>query len=488
VVAANSPPDGAGTVTVVGLGPAGPELLTEQARAAFAAASRIYLRTARHPAAEPLVATGAVVLDRHYESADDFASVYRGIVDEVTDAASRDGGVVYAVPGSPSVLEATVEMLKRERRVRVNTVEGLSFLDLAWSRLGVDPFAAAVRLVDGERFGVDAAADHGPLLLAQTWNRETLAEIKLTTDDEDQAAVVLSHLGLADERIEHLRVGELDRIRPDHLTCVYLPVPSAPGRELAALQSVVTELRARCPWDRKQTHRSLSRHLIEECYETVEAIDRLGDPPDPAASAALEEELGDVLCQVMFHSELAKEEGLFTLSDVARTVREKLVHRHPHVFGGREGVTTVEAVLSQWEELKRQEKGRASLMEGIPAALPALLLAMKLERKAAGVGLSVTATADSTGLPQATEKALVSDPDALGAALCTLARAASDAGVDAEAACRRAAERFRSRFEEAERLAAGEGTTLAGANGRDRLRFYAEALREHPGQGATSRI
>ena len=259
------------------------------------------------------------------------------------------------------------------------------------------------------------------------WNAQTLSEIKLALDDdggESAEAVVLHHLGLEDERVEHLRVQELDRVVPDHLTCVYLPALRAPvGRELAALESVVAELRERCPWDRKQTHHSLTRHLIEECYETIEAIDHLGDPPDPGASAALEEELGDVLCQVMFHAQLAKEEGLFELADVARTVREKLVHRHPHVFGGREGVTTVEAVLSQWEELKRQEKGRTSLMDGIPAALPALLLATKLERKATGVGLGAAVTGGATGLPPEVESALVGDADTLGEALCSLARA-----------------------------------------------------------------
>jgi tetrapyrrole methylase family protein / MazG family protein len=480
----------AGTLTVVGLGPAGPELLTGQAQAALAGASRIYLRTARHPAAEAALALGAIALDDHYESAADFPSAYAAIVDEVTGAALADGGVVYAVPGSPSVLETTVETLVAQRRVEVLIVEGLSFLDLVWSRLGIDPFAGAVRLVDGERFRVDAAADSGPLLLAHLWNAGALSEIKLAIDDDAAGAVVLSHLGLDDERLEHVRVGELDRVVPDHLTCVYLPRLAAPtGRELAALESVVAELRERCPWDQKQTHRSLTRHLIEECYETIEAIDRLGDPPDPAASAALEEELGDVLCQVMFHAQLAKEEGLFALADVARTVREKLVYRHPHVFGGREGVTTVDAVLSQWEELKRQEKGRQSLMDGIPAALPALLLAMKLERKASGVGLGTAVTGGVTGLPNTMADALVADADALGEALCSLARSAADAGVDAEEACRRAAERFRDRFRRAERRATDDGTTLAAAAETDRRRYFAaEESREQPGQGEASLV
>ncbi len=478
-----------GLLTVVGLGPAGPELLTIEATEALSRASTVYLRTARHPSAQSLAGAGAVPLDHHYEEAADFASVYRGIVDEVTEAANSAAGVLYAVPGSPSVLETTVEMLRDEGRVEVEIVEGLSFIDLAWSRLRVDPFARRVRLVDGERFPIDAARDEGPLLLAHIWEKDTLSQIKLANDDETAVAVVLSHLGLPDERVEEMPIGELDRVVPDHLTCVYLPAIKEPvGHELAALQLVVAELRERCPWDQKQTHRSLTRHLIEECYETIEAIDRLGDPPDPQASVALEEELGDVLCQVMFHAQLAKEEGLFELSDVARTVREKLVYRHPHVFGGRKGVTTVDAVLSQWEELKRQEKGRASLMEGIPAALPALLLATKLERKAHGVGLGADATGGDGGLSKEALSLLLADGDALGEALVFLARAAADAGLDAEEACRRAAERFRDRFQEAERLATSEGTTLAAADDADRRRFFAKAERERPVQGGTSPV
>lgn len=477
-----------GKLSVVGLGPAGPQLMTAAAQEALDSASAVYVRTARHPAAEALVVRGARPLDHHYERAADFASAYRAIVDEVTDAALRTAGVTYAVPGSPSVLETTVEMLVAEKRVQIEIVEGLSFLDLVWSRLGVDPFARRVRLVDGERFRVDAARDAGPLLVAHVWNAETLSEIKLATDDLASEAFVLFRLGLDDEAVEKTTVGDLDRLTPDHLTCIYLPALAAPtGRELAALESVVAELREKCPWDRNQTHRSLTRHLIEECYETVEAIDRLGEPPDIAASAALEEELGDVLCQVMFHSELAKEEGLFELADVARTVREKLVFRHPHVFGGREGVTTVDAVLSQWEELKRQEKSRDSLMDGIPGALPALLLATKIERKAAGVGLGAAVTGRSAR-EFLMDEGVLADADALGEVLLSLARAAADAGIDPEEACRRSAERFRRLFRKAERLAEGDGTTLAAANDDAKRRYFAEAESDLPGQSRASSI
>ena len=462
------------TVTVVGLGPAGPEYLTAAAQAAIAAVPDWYVRTARHPAAEPLVAAGAVTLDRHYEAAPTFAAAYAGIVEELVAAATRRGRVGYAVPGSPSVLEATVRALLADDRVTVEVVEGMSFCELAWRRLGVDPVESRVRLVDGERFAVDAARDTGPLLVAGVWSPSILAAIKLAVASPPARAVVLQRLGCPDEHVEEIAFAEIDRVVPDHLTCLYLPELAEPvGIELARLEQVVERLRDECPWDAVQTHRSLVHHLIEECYEAIEAIEELGEPPDLAASAHLEEELGDVLCQVLFHAVLARREGLFTLGDVATTVHDKLVSRHPHIFGGIEGVDTVDAVLAQWEELKRREKGRESVMDGIPAGLPSLVLVAKLERKAAGVGLGWGATGGAVG--RAVDELQAADAEEFGELFLALARLAADRGVDAEEALRRAAMRFRTRFAAAERLAVAAGTTLAAATVEARRAYWGAA-------------
>lgn len=468
-------PGALGAVTVIGLGPAGEGYLTNDATRALDSLERVYVRTERHPCAKALVERGALALDRHYEQAETFADAYRAIVEEVVDAAGTFGRVGYAVPGSPSVLEETVAMLRVDGRVSVDVVEGMSFVDLAWDRLSIDPVEVGVRLVDGERFQVGAARDFGPLLVAQVWKHDTLAEIKLCVPDQDAAAVVLSHLGLDDEHVETMTVGALDRVVPDHLTCVYLPELSVPvGQSLARLEQVVTELRARCPWDAAQTHHSLVRHLIEECYEAVEAIELLGEPPDPERAAGLEEELGDVLCQVMFHSVMAREEGLFSLDDVATTVHDKLVSRHPHVYGGRDRELSVDAVLSQWEELKRKEKGRTSVMDGIPKGLPALVLAAKIERKAKGSGLGVVAT-DPGGEARLGELLDPADAEAVGTLLFSLARVAAHRGVDPEEAVRRAAARFRERFEEAERRAAATGRQLSDLSSPERAALWGES-------------
>jgi tetrapyrrole methylase family protein/MazG family protein len=197
---------------------------------------------------------------------------------------------------------------------------------------------------------------------------------------------------------------DLDRaFVPDHLTSLWIPHLAAPvAAELVGLDELVHILRERCPWDRRQTHGSLARHLQEESYEALEAIDALAAVDAGAAGpgeseelavAHLEEELGDLLFQVYFHATLAAEAGRFTLADVARGVHDKLVSRHPHVFGD---VTahSPEQVASNWEVRKLEEKGRTSVTEGIPAALPSLALAAKLQRKALAVGMVLPGVAE----------------------------------------------------------------------------------------------
>ena len=474
-------------VTVVGLGPAGPEWTAPRAAAALASAPEVLVRTERHPAAVPLVAAGARSLDRHYETAGRIEDAYRGIVEEVVGRAGELGRVAYAVPGSPLVLEHTVELLRADGRVEVELVAGMSFLDLAWARLGVDPVSAAVRLVDAERFAEAAAGDAGPLLVCQLWSRAVCSEVKLSVEVfPDEPVVLLHHLGLADEQVVELAWEELDRsvVAVDHLTSCYVPRLAAPvAAELVRLDGLVRTLRERCPWDAEQTHASLARHLLEEAYEALEAIHGVGDlapggePPAELAVDHLEEELGDVLCQVLYHARLAEEEGLFSLADVARSVHDKLVARHPHVFGDATAADAAE-VLGRWERLKQQEKGRASLVEGIPAALPALARVAKLEGKlrSAGLGAAVTGLSPeavagelSAVLGRITpgDRSAAGAPgvaEALGRALLGLARLTASAGLDPEDALGRAGELLVGRIRATEDAVGRDGgTTLLDA-------------------------
>jgi tetrapyrrole methylase family protein / MazG family protein len=385
-------------VVAVGLGPAGVELLGDAARAAIAGATTARLRTHRHPAASAF--PDVVSFDDLYDRAPDFDTLYRWIADELVVLAveARDSTVVYAVPGSPSVAERSVALLSERVDVELVVVPAMSFVDLACSKLRIDPVDVGLRLGDAlhlpERLG-----GPGPLLLAQAHSTEILADVALRVEtdlaEDEPRAVVLHHLGLGDERIVELRVGELGTFDgADHLTSVYLPQLRTAGDAVEDLVALMAELRAGCPWDRVQSHGSLARYLLEEAYEALDAIEVLARSLDGAGARSLPidaaahhaaEELGDLLFQVVFHSHLAAEEGLFDLRGVADGVRTKLVARHPHVFGDADA-STPDAVAARWEDLKRQEKRRASVMDGIPDALPALSLMAKVRRKSLAIG------------------------------------------------------------------------------------------------------
>ena len=437
-------------VVVCGLGPATSDLVTAATTAAIARIPRRFLRTSRHPSAG--VVGEATTFDALYETAGSFDEVYDGIVAALVAAAEEHGEVLYAVPGSPTVAESSVERLRADGRVTVELLPALSFLDLAWERLAVDPLDAGVRLVDGHRFATEAAGERGPLLVAQCDTRDVLSDVKLALADifEDLApaegagsskngsVTVLQRLGLPDERISTIPWHDLDReVDPDHLTPLYVPRLAAPvAGEVAAFAEVVRRLRRDCPWDREQDHHSLRRHLLEESYEVLEAIDHL-DAESGEGFDELEEELGDLLFQVVFHATIAAEEGRFTLADVARGINDKLVHRHPHVFGDVEA-SSAEEVAATWEQNKMVEKGRKSVMDGIPATLPALLYALKVQKRAGSEGVDWRELVDPGDDPG----------DDLGNRLLALVDEARAADVDPESALRIAAEHIRDRYDD----------------------------------------
>ena len=429
-----------GTILVVGLGPAGPDLVTEQTRKALDEADRLWLRTTRHPAAEAWA--GALSFDDVYEEEATFEAVYDRIVETLVDEAGR-GDLVYAVPGSPRVLERTVELLVADERVPVEVLPAMSFLDLVWARLGLDPLESGIRMVDGHRFATEAAGERGPLLVAHCHNQRVMSDIKLAVDEPPETEVViLQRLGLPGEVIATVPWSELDRsVAADHLTSVVIPHLAAPvAGELVRFAELVATLRRECPWDRQQTHQSLTPHLLEESYEVLEAIEALDGEAD--GFAHLEEELGDLLFQVVFHATLAAEEGWFTLADVARGVHDKLRARHPHVFADVE-VADADEVRSNWEAIKRAEKGRESVMDGVPSTLPAAAYAAKILKRAASVDGAAAGPgqADAAAAWRRVRDLAGSEPvdDDVAQVLLAAVEAARVGGVDAETALRRAA-------------------------------------------------
>ncbi len=222
------------------------------------------------------------------------------------------------------------------------------------------------------------------------------------------------------------------------------------------LISIMQELRQKCPWDKRQTHESLKKYALEEVYELLDAI----DSEDPRK---LKEELGDILLQVVFHSQIAKEEGRFDIHDVIEHLCSKLIGRHPHVFGSE----CAEDVLKNWEHRKAQE--RESILDGIPKNMPALLRSRKLQDRASSVGF------DFQRVEQALEKiqeeiqelkeSLENKDEQnleheLGDILTAVVELGRLLGIDAELALHRANERFEKRFRMMERMARQMGKDL----------------------------
>ena len=450
------------SIVIVGLGPGDPHHLTREAWEVLEAASELWLRTECHPTVAGLPSHLTVhTFDALYEEAEDFSHVYEAIAAEVLRLGQRPGGVVYAVPGHPLVGEATVTHILsqvEDAGLTVRVVEGLSFIEPTLTALRIDALAG-LQVCDAVEV---ASLYHPPLnpdlpaLLAQLYSRALAADVKLTLMNQypDDHEVVLVHAaGSSDQQLVHLPLYELDRQKVEHLTTLYVPpLPGVTGFE--GLQDTMAHLRAPdgCPWDREQTHESLRGTLLEEAYEVAAAID-VGDV------CALQEELGDLLLQVLIHTQIATEEDEFKMPAVIGGIDSKLKHRHPHVWGGRE-VSGTSEVLQRWEQLKREEKGEErSIFDGVPTALPALQQADTYSRRAARVGFDWSGpngVADKVH-EEIAEIEGASTPEEceteVGDLLFAVVNWARWLGVDPEVALRQANARFARRFRAMERMA-----------------------------------
>ena len=263
----------------------------------------------------------------------------------------------------------------------------------------------------------------------------------------------------------------LDAVRRESIPLrVYAPAPppSDTPADAEALRLVMARLRdpdTGCPWDKEQTPQTLRKYVVEEAYEVVEAIDS-GSP------AKLSEELGDLLLQVVFHAQLASEAGTFTLSDVTRSIVEKLIRRHPHVFGTVK-VSGSEDVLTNWEQIKRAEPGyedRLSILDGIPPALPALMRALEVSKRVVKVGFEWPSVGEVLDKVEEEIRELRAEiasgqtaraADELGDLLFTLVNVARHLKIDPEDALRRMTLRFAARFRQIEEFAAGTNRAVS---------------------------
>ncbi|SMB89481.1 tetrapyrrole methylase family protein / MazG family protein [Thermanaeromonas toyohensis ToBE] len=381
-----------GRCYIAGLGPGNPEHIPLALWQLLEQGSRLlYLRTAYHPAVKALEERGIkfTSFDPLYETAASFEELYREIVRTLLRAA-KSQEVIYAVPGHPLVAEVSVSLLLKEagaQGIETPLIPALSCLDAVFVALKLDPTSGL--------FILDALAWPGRpwnlgqgALITQVYNRRVAGEVKLKLMDflpDEHPVVVVRAAGVpGEERIREIPLYKLDRITwLDHLTTLYVtPYPEGDKYTLEGLRDLMARLRGPegCPWDKQQTHQTLKRYLLEETYEVLEALEE-GD------MHKLSEELGDLLLQVVFHARLAEEEGFFNLRDVVVGIVDKMIRRHPHVFGQAK-LKTAQQVLKRWEEIKaleRKDNGEEALLQA-PRILPALLRALKVQEQAARVG------------------------------------------------------------------------------------------------------
>jgi tetrapyrrole methylase family protein/MazG family protein len=263
----------------------------------------------------------------------------------------------------------------------------------------------------------------------------------------------------------------MDRvIEADHLTSLWIPSLSSPvAAEMVRFHELARTLRARCPWDIEQTHRTLVQYLLEEAYEVVDAINAL-DPGDPSTDEDFIEELGDLLYQVEFHAAIAEEEGRFTMADVVTRVHDKLVSRHPHVFGDVQAATSAQ-VESNWDEIKKAEKpARTGIFDGLAESAPSLQYAHKSQQRAAKIGFDwPDAEGALAKIAEETEEvraaARTGDPEAvateIGDLLFSAVNVARHLGVDAESALRASVQKFRRRVDAVRERAASQGDDVS---------------------------
>jgi tetrapyrrole methylase family protein / MazG family protein len=498
-------------LTIVGLGSGTWDSLTVEATRILENASEVYVRTTVHPSLDPIREHVPDLtihsFDSLYEELPTFSAVYERIADTLVGLAQGSSGIVYAVPGSPTVGETSVRLLLERLHsldLPVKIVQGLSVIEPILSAVGVTD-ASWLEVLDAVEIGLlssenavgevpgeavrlpwRAPVSTAPALISRLYDRRTASGVKLWLgkyypDNHQVQLVRVSGPGEFDTR--GIPLYELDRDSAiDASTALYVPpLPETENvRTFAGLMQLTRTLRAPggCPWDREQSHASLKPHLLEESYEVLDAL----DSEEPSLIA---EELGDLLFQVTLHSQIAAEAGTFTIEDVIEGIMRKLIGRHPHVFGDME-LSSAQDVRHAWESFKQREKPkRTSVMEEIPRGLPALPQSNLMQKRAASVGFEWPGVDEVLAkVEEELAELRVEVHDAastelqreeFGDILFALVSVARHLRIDPEEALRLANRKFGRRFQHVESRVASDGRSLSKLSPQELDRYWKEA-------------
>lgn len=452
-------------ITVVGLGAGELEQLPLGVYRHLIKQPLVWLRTKEHPVVQELEAEGVAFesFDSIYEANDTFEKVYEQIVETLLEK-SEEMAITYAVPGHPFVAERTVELLV-ESGANIQVIGGQSFLDAMFQALQIDPING-FQLLDATALDLERLQVTQHILIGQVYDGFVAGDVKVQLMErypDDHPVTLVTAAGTKREKMMNIPLYEMDRVAEvDNLTTLYVPPltdESYLARDFATLKQIIETLRGPegCPWDRKQTHASLRKYLLEEAYELIEAIDEEDDD-------AMIEELGDVLLQVMLHAQIGADEGYFDVRDVIGAISEKMVRRHPHVFGE---VTVEDAndVVANWNVIKQEEKGekKQSQLDGVLVHQPALMKAEQLQKKAAQVGFEwddVSGAFDKLEEELKEWRAQPEDESELGDVLFSIVNVARYFGMNAEQSLERTNRKFKKRFEYIEQQGEIEQMTL----------------------------
>lgn len=380
-------------IKIVGLGPGAKEALTIGTVWELERCENIFLRTEKHPTVEYLKEKkiNFKTYDNVYETMESFDEVYLNIAKDLIKKHNELGDLVYAVPGHPLVAEKSVFNLIEEckkNNIEYKIIPAVSFIDAMMESLMIDPIEG-LKVIDAFDINNQILDKRIGTVITQVYNPLIASEVKLKLleqyDDETEIFYVRAAGIKEQESIRKIPLYELDMQEDiDYLTSIYIPKDLNNKKDFNDLLEIVEILRGEngCPWDREQTHKSLEKALVEESYEVIDAIDRDDDN-------GLVEELGDVLLQVVFHASIGKEDGYFDINEIIEGICDKMISRHPHVFGNLNNINTSKDVLTKWDELKKKEKGYGTLsqeMKGVTKGLPSLLRAHKVQNKAKKAG------------------------------------------------------------------------------------------------------